>query len=151
MSTLFKAPVSVCGVYSLPPQPNSLRRRSPSGPNGDLLDGVPAISPLAWNLSYRFPAHCLSAEFQPQAPDPEPTHLVLYRNRRKRIEFLKINRVTQRLFVLPREHKDRTGRDLLNTIALELQHPRPTELIETGRSMLDALRERQILLGTRRL
>jgi hypothetical protein len=33
---------------------------------------------------------------------------------------------------------------------LELQHPRPSQLIEAGRSLLEDLRERQILLGTRR-
>ena len=119
-------------------------------PNGDLLDGVPVVSPLAWNLSYRFPVHRISAEFQPQAPDPEPTHLVVYRTQQERIEFLKINVVTQRLLVLLREHNHRSGRDLLNSIALELQHPRPSQLIEAGRSLLDDLRERQILLGTRR-
>lgn len=120
-------------------------------PNGDLLDGVPVVSPLAWNLSYRFPVHRIGAEFQPREPDLEPTHLVVYRARGERIEFLKINLVTQRLLVLLREHGNRTGRDLLNSIALELQHPQPTQLIEAGRSLLDELRERQILLGTRRL
>lgn len=103
------APVSVCGARLSPPQPNSLRRRSPSGRSRRRLGSL-----------------------------------------RERIEFLKINAVTQRLLVLLREHSDQPGRDLLNTIAHELQHPQPTQPIEAGRNLLDDLCERQILLGNRR-
>jgi len=119
-------------------------------PNGNLLDGVPLVSPLAWNLSYRFPVHRIGPSCQPQAPDPEPTHLVVYRTREERIEFMKINPVTQRLLVLLQAQSDQTGRDLLGIIAHELQHPRPPQLMEAGHALLNDLRERQILLGTRR-
>jgi hypothetical protein len=119
-------------------------------PNGDLLEGVPVVSPLAWNLSYRFPVHCIGPEFQPEAPDPEPTHLVVYRNRRDEVEFLKINVVTQRLLQLLNEQDARTGLETLRAIAAELRHPQPDQVIAFGTQLLDDLRRRQILLGTRR-
>ena len=44
----------------------------PHDPNGDLLDGVPLLSPLAWPLAYRFPVHRLAPHWQPAEP-PTPT------------------------------------------------------------------------------
>jgi hypothetical protein len=119
-------------------------------PNGDLISGVPVVSPLAWNLSYRFPVHRIGPDFQPSEPDAEPTHLVVYRNRRDEVEFLKINAVTQRLLQLLKEDRGLTGLDALETIASELRHPNPEQVIAFGRGLLDDLRQRHILLGTRR-
>ena len=52
------------------------RNAPPADPNGDLLAGSPVVSPVAWNLSYRYPVHRIAPEFQPQAPGDGPTHLV---------------------------------------------------------------------------
>ncbi|MFP4075366.1 MAG: DUF2063 domain-containing protein [Halochromatium sp.] len=120
-------------------------------PNGDLLAGVPVVSPLAWTLSYRFPVHRIGPDVQPQEPDPEPTHLVVYRNRDDAVEFLKINLVTQRLLQLLQGQARRTGREALKTIARELRHPDPQQLIGFGAGLLADLRQRHVLLGTRRI
>jgi len=119
-------------------------------PNGDLISGVPVASPLAWNLSYRFPVHRIGPDFQPSTPEAEPTHLVVYRNRRDEVEFLKINAVTQRLLQLLKEDRGLSGLNALETIANELRHPDPGQVIAFGRGLLDDLRQRHILLGTRR-
>lgn len=119
-------------------------------PNGDLLAGSPLVSPLAWNLSYQFPVHQIGPDFQPQQPDPEPTHLVVYRNRRDEVEFLKINLVTQRLLQLLKEQAQPSGLECLKTIAMELRHPQPEQVIQFGSGLLADLRQRHILLGTRR-
>jgi len=120
-------------------------------PNGDLLHGCPIVSPLAWNLSYRFPVHRISPDFQPSEPDPEPIHLVVYRNRQDGIEFLEINAVTQRLLQLLQENPDWTGLRVMTRISEELQHPRPKQVITAGNQLLDDLRDRNIILGARRL
>ena len=44
-------------------------------PDGDLLAGVPVLSPLAWPLAYRFPVHRLGPQFLPDAPPAEPSVL----------------------------------------------------------------------------
>lgn len=119
-------------------------------PNGDLLGGLPVVSPLAWNLTYRFPVHRITPDHQPQAPGAQPTHLVVYRNRRDQIEFLEINAVTQRLLQLLKERPDQTGRDLLQVIAEELQHPNADQVIAAGADLLRDLRARDLILGTRR-
>lgn len=119
--------------------------------NGDLLAGVPVLSPLAWPLSYRFPVHRIGPGNQPQEPPPEPTHLVVYRNREERVEFLETNRVTQRLLQLLGEGPDRSGRARLEQIAAELHHPTPEQVITFGAGLLEDLHDRGIVLGTRPL
>ncbi len=119
-------------------------------PNGDLLAGVPVLSPLAWNLSYHYPVHRIGPDFQPDEQPAEPTHLVVYRNREDAVVFLEINPVTQRLLQLAKENPDSTGLELLGAIASELNHPNPGVVIEGGRQLLHDLRGRDIILGTRR-
>lgn len=123
---------------------------SHADPNGDLLDGCPVVSPLAWNLTYRFPVHRIGPDFRPSAPPDAPTHLVVYRNRAERIEFLEINAVTQRLLTLLKEDPPRTGRAALLAIAAELAHPAPEQVVAAGAGMLADLRRRDVVLGTRR-
>ena len=119
-------------------------------PNGDLMAGAPMVSPLAWNLSYRFPVHRIGPAHQPEAPPAEPTHLVVYRTRQGQVEFLEINAVTQRLLQLLNEDPTPTGLKAVTRIAAELDHRRPEQVIEAGRQLLANLRSRDILLGTRR-
>jgi hypothetical protein len=119
-------------------------------PNGDLMAGLPAISPLAWNLSYRFPVHRIGPDYQPREPGEHPTHLLVYRNRQDRVEFLEINTVTQRLLQLLRERPGQTGLEIVEAIAMELKHPRPQQVIDAGRQLMEDLRARHVILGTRR-
>jgi len=120
-----------------------------ANPNGDLMEGCPIVSPLAWNLSYRFPVHQISPDFQPQTPGDQPTHLVVYCNRANDVEFLEINAVTQRLLQLLKENLDWTGLKTVKRIAKELQHPQPELVIQAGEQQLNELRTRNIILGTR--
>lgn len=118
-------------------------------PNGDLLGGVPVLSPLAWPLAYRYPVHRIGPEFLPKKPPVPPTHLVVYRTRRDAVKFMEVNAVTARLLELMRD-KPAPGRALLLRIARELKHPQPMQIVEQGGAMLQNLRERDIVLGTRR-
>lgn len=118
-------------------------------PDGDLLGGVPVPSPLAWNLAYQYPVHRISPDFRPTGPGAQPTHIVVYRDRRDQVGFLEINAVTARLLQLTEEQSGRTGRELLQAIAQELRHPDPAAVIDGGREMLEGLRRRDIILGTR--
>lgn len=119
-------------------------------PNGDLMTGIPVVSPLAWNLSYRFAVHLIGPDFQPDAPQEEPTHLVVYRNRAEEVEFMEINAVTQRLLQLLQENTDLTGLDTVTRIAEEVCHPQPGLVVDAGRKLLYDLRACSIILGTRR-
>lgn len=119
-------------------------------PNGDLLEQAPLVSPLAWTLAYQFPVHRIAPEFQPTEPGPAPTYLIVYRTRQDEVKFMEVNAVTARLMQLMEERPADPGRALLSDIAAELLHPRPEQVIEAGRGILLDLRERDIVLGTRR-
>jgi hypothetical protein len=119
-------------------------------PNGDLLAGRPVLSPLAWNLSYRFPVHRIGPDCQPAEPPSEPTHLVVYRTRQGQVEFLEINAVTQRLLQILKEDPVPTGLEAVARIAAELRHPCPEQVVDAGRGLLLDLRRRDVVLGTKR-
>lgn len=118
-------------------------------PNGDLIDGLPLVGPTAWNLSYQWPVHTLGPENLPDTPPAEPTHLVVYRDRLDDVHFLQINGVTQRLLQLLKEDTALTGLNAMKLIAAELAHPDPDVVITAGRELLDDLRQRNVILGTR--
>ncbi len=116
--------------------------------DGDLLEGHPLISPLAWPLSYQYPVHKISEDFIPDAPGEQPTHLVIYRDRDDEVRFMELNPVTARLLYLLDEDDKLTGRAALQQIASELSHPNPDVVIDGGLATLRELLDRDIVLGT---
>lgn len=118
-------------------------------PNGDLLHGVPQVSELAWNLVYQWPVHLIGPENLPEQAPEQPTYLVVYRDRQDKIGFMEVNAVTYRLLDLLEEDGSRTGQQVLEQIAEELQHPDPDVVIKAGHDILLGLREREIILGAK--
>jgi uncharacterized protein len=120
-----------------------------ANPGGDLLQGRPVLSPLAWALTYRYPVHRIRADFQPQQPPVEATHLLVYRDRVYHVKFLLLNEVTQRLLQLLQAEPRLSGAELLHRVALDIAHPDPRRVLEAGAGVLADLRARDVLLGTR--
>ena len=118
-------------------------------PEGDLLDGVPLLSPLVRVLSYRYPVHRIGPDFQPAEPPEQPTHLLVYRNPAYDVKFVQLNALTQHLLERLREDDEASGRDILRDIASEIGHPDEQRLIEAGAGLLEDLRQRGVVLGTR--
>lgn len=119
-------------------------------PNGDPLNAPPLLSPLAWTLAYDYPVQRIGPDFQPVEPGPQPTYLIVNRDRHDQVRFLEVNAVTARLTTLIEAEPVASGRELLLRIAGELQHPDPEAVVAEGARIFDQLRERDILLGTRR-
>ena len=118
-------------------------------PAGDLLEGRPVLSPLAWALSYRFPVHRIGAAYRPDEAPNEPTHLLVYRDRADEIHFMRLNDVTRLLIDLLGDEADSDGRSLLRRVADTIRHPEPERVVDFGAAVLQDLFERGILLGTR--
>lgn len=116
---------------------------------GDLLTGIPVLSPLAWPLSYQFPVHQISTEYLPTQAPEQPTYIIVYRDQQDEVKFLEMNPVTAHLVQLISEATPRSGQQLLETIAEQLQHPNPEVVIEGGRQILQDLRARDILVGAK--
>ena len=120
-------------------------------PAGDLLEGSPAVNPLAWPLAYSFPVHRLSPDYAPGTPPPAPTFLVVYRRLDDEVTFREINGRTARLLELARDETGkRNGRELLLAIAAELGHPDPEAIVRGGAETLEMLRHNQVILGAHR-
>lgn len=118
-------------------------------PDGDLLQGIPVLSPLAWPLAYSFPVHRIGPDFQPAEPGEQPTFLVVYRRLDDEVGFLEINAVTARLLeLLAEDGQDASGHELLARIAREIGHPNPATVIQGGRQILEDLHARDIVPGT---
>lgn len=116
-----------------------------------VLDLVPVVSPLAWSLAYQFPVHRIGPTFQPVDPPQLPTFLIVYRNRADKVAFLEANAVTARLLELAEQApaENTSGRQLLQQLARELQHPDPAQLEHFGAELLLKLLNLNILAGLR--
>jgi len=118
-------------------------------PKGDLLEGSPVLSPLAYPLSYAFEVHRISSDYRPDKPGDQPTHIVVYRDKEDDVGFMELNTVTARLLQLFDENDSMTGRQALEQIAQELQHSNPDIVIKGGLDTLSELKHRDIILGTK--
>lgn len=116
-------------------------------PDGDLLEGIPVLSSLAWPLCYQYPVHRISKDFQPQEPADQPVYLMVYRNNDDDVGFIELNAISARLFSLLQDDSSLTGRQALEQIASELNHPKPEVVIDGGRQILKAWQQRDIVLG----
>ena len=121
----------------------------PHDRDGDLLDGVPILSPLTWPLAYRWPVHRIGPEFQPVEPPPEPTLVLLRREPDGRVHFSMLSPLLLRLLEVIGENTERSGRDLLQQLADEAGQDDFNVFLDQARPMLARLRSEGTLPGTR--
>lgn len=116
-------------------------------PNGDLLQGHPVLSPVAWPLAYQYPVHQMGPDYLPDNAPEQATYLVVYRNRVDEVKFLEINPVTARLIGLLQENPEISGELALEQIAREMNHPNHDLVIQSGVAALQELQSYGIVLG----
>ena len=121
--------------------------------DGDLLDGVPVLSPLAWPLAYRWPVNRIGPAFQPMDAPAEPTLVLLRRETDGRIHFSLLSPLLFRLLELvdanANANADGSGRDLLRRLACEAAHPDVDAFVAEAAPMLARLHAEGVLPGTR--
>jgi hypothetical protein len=118
-------------------------------PDGNLLSDIPVLSPLAWPLSYQYPVHRIRVGFQPDTPPDKATHLLVWRKQDYTIKFMELNEISLLLVQNMKEEPARSGLELLTNIAEIINHPKPEVVLEGGKILLNELKEKQIILGTR--
>ncbi len=116
-------------------------------PDGDLLAGRPALSPLAWCLSYHYPVHQISKDAIPERPGEQPTCLLVYRDRHDSIAFMELNPVTARLLTMIEERPTSSGLEILEEIAGELPQIAPETVVQGGLQTLLQLKAADVILG----
>ena len=118
-------------------------------PDGDLLQGIPVPSLLAWNFAYRYAVHRISADYLPTEPDETPTFLAVCRKANDDMDFMELNPVTARLLELIDANDVDSGRQLLHKLAAEINYPDSGALIEHGAIAMQQMRQAEILVGVR--
>lgn len=118
-------------------------------PDGDVIDGRPAVSPLAWALGYRYPVHRIRHDYQPDAPPPQPTFLVVARNRAGEVGFMETTAHSLRLLEHLKANPASTGLLGVTAIAADFDGADRETAITAGIAALRAFRARDVLLGTR--
>ena len=112
---------------------------------GALLEAVPMLNPVLANLHYEWPVHRIAPRRKVQ---PADTYLLVFRDADDRVEFTETNAFTARLLTLL-EPGTLTGRAALEQVATESRHPDPVLILQAGHALLNDLRERGAILGTR--
>ena len=119
--------------------------------DGDLLQGIPVKSNLAWLHAYQYPVHRISKSYLPEAPGEQPTFIAVYRQADDELGFMELNAVTAQLLQLIDDNDDgKTGHELLLDLAKQLNFGDTDALISHGIDAMQNLRDKQILLGTRK-
>lgn len=121
----------------------------PHDPNGDLLAGVPLLSPLAWPLAYRWPVDRIGPAFQPVQPLIERTLLLLRREDDGRIHFSALSPLLFRLLELVGANAGSNGRQLMQQLASEAGQADFDGFLAEATPMLQRLHGERVLLGTR--
>ncbi len=117
-------------------------------PDGDLLTGRPVLAPALALLEYAYPVHRISPKFKPAQPLAEPVHLLVFRGTRDEVRFIELNPVSARLINLL-QPGELTGRQALEQIAAEMQHPAPQTVVQFGLELLNDLWRQKAVWGTR--
>ncbi|QNP40279.1 HvfC family RiPP maturation protein [Lysobacter solisilvae (ex Woo and Kim 2020)] len=118
-------------------------------PHGDLLEGAPVVSPLAWPLAYAWPVHRLGPEFQPDEAPPAPTFLLLRRETDGNVRFSQLSPLAFRLLVRLDEAPRLSGREQLVALAQEAGVAADAAFLAQGGALLEQMRDNGTLLGTR--
>lgn len=118
--------------------------------DGDLLAAVPVPSPLAWPLAYAWPVQQLRADWQPDVAPAQPTFLLVVRDRADAVHFKAIDALGFQLMqALHDNAAGASGRSLLESLAAQLGAPDPAAFVAAGAGLLEQLRVRDAVLGTR--
>ncbi len=116
-------------------------------PNGDPMSQVCVCTPWMRVLTYSFPVQRIGPQFQPHDAPPEPTCLLVFRQRDERIGFLELNVLTARFLQLLTD-TPKSGREALAQLAdeaaLEVQ-----QIAGFAADLIDDLHRRGVILGAR--
>lgn len=116
-------------------------------PDGDLLGGVPVLSPLAWPLAYQWPVDRIRPDFQPDTPPDTPTLLLLHRDATDHVRFARLDPLGYALLAALRE-APAPGRTLVTQLAAG-GGLAADALMAPAAALLGDLRRRGVLLGVR--
>lgn len=114
---------------------------------GDLLTGIPVLSPVAWALAYTWPVQHIGPDYQPATPPETPTLLLVRRDAQYDIRFAEISPLVYRLMEILRAG-EQSGQRALEQLAGEAGVIDLPAFVEQGYAMLARMHEEGTILGT---
>lgn len=121
----------------------------PHDPDGDLLDGRPLVSPLAWPLAYVWPVHRIGPDYRPDTPPAAPTLLMLRREADGTVSFHALTPLSFRLLQRLDAEPGLIGLEQLHALAAEAGAADAKAFAHEGVAMLAHMRAEGTILGTR--
>ncbi len=118
-------------------------------PHGDLLGGVPVLSPLVRWLRSDWPVHRIDADWRDRPPAQGVNCLVAQRGADDDVRFMEVTPVTLRLIELVSASPSERGRTHLSRLAEECGVTDANAFVEGGRHALEDLRRRGVIRGSR--
>lgn len=109
----------------------------------NIVASRPQVSPLVVCLEYQYPVHKIAPSYQPLAP--EPTQLIVYRNREDEVKFMAANAITLRLLFLLQDPHCHNLEAALTQISQELMHANPQQLVNDGVVLMKELVQLSII------
>ena len=88
-------------------------------------------------------------DFIPEQKPDQATYLMVYRDRHFEIGFIELNPVSAKLVEELGNNSDKNGREILESIAEQIQHPNPEGVVAGGLEIMQDFKTKDILLGTR--
>ncbi|MFT4246453.1 MAG: putative DNA-binding domain-containing protein [Pseudomonas sp.] len=119
---------------------------APHAPDGDLLAGIPVLSPSIRVLGYHWPVHRIGPDFQPDTPPPVPTWLLAHRDA-ARVRFAELSALTARLLELLGEPDAGSGAQVLARLADEARPGDRDAFLDEGAQLLLRLHRQGTILG----
>ncbi|MBB6368185.1 hypothetical protein FHR56_003350 [Xanthomonas sacchari] len=119
----------------------------PHDPHGDLLDGIPLLSPWLRLLRYRWPVQRIGPAWQPDTAPAQPTCLLARREADGQVRFAELAPLAYAVLAALQPGA-RSGRALLLDLAAA-HGLAPDALLHEGAALLQRLHAQGSVLGTR--
>lgn len=123
------------------------RREPAHDPEGDLLDGVPLLSALAWPLAYEWPVSEIGPGYRPEKAPEQPTLLLARRGADLKVHFARLAPLAHGLLESV-QGRYCSGRQHLAGLAQAIG-VEPDAILSQGLALLETLRAQGVVLGTR--
>ncbi|MDN4503658.1 putative DNA-binding domain-containing protein [Alteromonadaceae bacterium BrNp21-10] len=107
--------------------------------------GAIGFSPLATLVSYQFPVHRISVDFQPQQAT-EYSYLVVYRNSQEEVNFTEVNALTAHLLTLVQQTPGKLLQDYIELIKAATPNMPIEQLTQGTQQIVCKLLLQQILI-----
>ncbi len=113
-----------------------------------LLNQTPIVSPLVRLQSYQYPVHQIKKSFQPKDKLEHPLFMVVWRDINYQVQFSTMNTFSALLLEKLINQSELNGRQLLEKLAAEHQHPDQEQFVQFGLQTLKQWFEQNIIIST---